>query len=147
MPAGLLDDDELSPEQAAQVASLDAVHGSLVAEAQGWAARIEHCSALAARADKAGPQTCRTLALELAGSWKVGQLTAERWVAEAERFHDALPLTLSMLRAGDLLVHQAKKLLHGTTYCTPQVARAVEAQVLPAGAALCPSDLEREVKR
>ena len=146
-PELLPDDDVLSPEQAAQVRSLDAVHAALVAEAKSWAARIAELSALAARASKAGAQTRRTLALELAGSWKVGQLTAERWIAEAERFYDALPLTLSMLGAGTLLEHQATVLLHRTAECTPEVARAVEAAVLPDGAALCPSDLQRQVEQ
>jgi hypothetical protein len=139
--------DDLPSEDAAQVASLDAVRDGLVAEAKGWAARICELSALAARAERAGAQTRRTLALELAGSWRIGQLTAERWVAEAERFVDALPLTLSMLRSGTLLAHQAKVLLHKTSPCTAEVAAAVEREVLPAGAALCPSDLERRVQR
>ena len=146
-PEPLPDDDVLSPEQAAQVRSLDAVHAALVAEAKSWAARMAELSALAARASRAGAQTRRTLALELAGSWKVGQLTAERWIAEAERFYAALPLTLSMLGAGTLLEHQAKVLLHETADSTAQVAAAVEAAVLPAGAALCPSDLRVRVKR
>src|SRR5688572_27604864 len=132
-------DGELSPEDAAQVASLDAVRDRLVADARSWAAQLEELSALAARAERAGPQVRRTLAMELAGSWQVGQLTAERWLGEAERFVDALPLTLSMLGSGGLLVHQAKVLLHRTKLATPQVARAVEAAVLPGGADLCPS--------
>jgi hypothetical protein len=140
-------DGELSPEKLAQVASLDAVRDRLVADARSWAAQLEQLSALAARAERAGPQVRRTLSMELAGSWQVGQLTAERWLGEAERFHDALPLTLSMLASGALLVHQAKVLLQRTGKCTPQVARAVEAVVLPAGAGLCPSDLTRTVDR
>ena len=139
--------DALSPEDAAQVRSLDAVRERLVAEARSWAAQLDELSSLAARAQRAGAQARRTLPLELAGSWHIGQLTAERWLAEAEHFHDALPLTLSMLRAGTLLRHQAAKLLHGTSSCTPQVARAVEAEVLPAGAELCPTDLGKRVDR
>ena len=147
MSSSSLLDDVLSPAAAAQVASLDAVQDSLVAEARGWAVRIGELSALAARAQQAGAQTRRTLPLELAGSWRIGQLTAERWVAESERFVDALPITLSMLQAGTLLAHQAKVLLHKTMPCTAEVASAVEAEVLPAGAALCPSDLGRQVDR
>ena len=138
---------DLSPDDAAQVASLEAVRGGLVAEARAWAARIGELSALTTRAERAGTQTRRTLALELAGSWHLSQLTAERWVAEAERFHEALPLTLSMLSRGSLLAHQAKVLLHRTLPCTAEVAAAVEREVLPIGAALCPSDLAREVER
>jgi hypothetical protein len=151
MSNGRVDDPReepaLSPEDAAQAASLDAVAGDLEADARSWARQLGELASLAARAERAGPQTRRTLALELAGSWKVGQLTAERWIAEAERFHDALPLTLSMLGSGALLVHQSKVLLHGTSECAPDVARAVEAEVLPAGADLCPSDLRRQVDR
>ncbi len=147
MFADLVDDGALSPADAAQVHSLDAVRAGLVAEARLWAARIAELSALSARAERAGAQVRRTLALELAGSWQVGQLTAERWVAEAERFVEALPRTLAMLGAGTLLTHQAKVLLHRLQECSPEVARAVEAQVLPAGAGLCPSDLTRQVDR
>jgi hypothetical protein len=147
MSSSSLSERGLSAADAAQVASLDAVRDGLVAEAKGWAARIGELSALAARAERAGPQTRRTLALELAGSWQVSQLTAERWVAEAERFHDALPLTLSMLADGSLLSHQARVLLHKTSSCAPEVAAAVEREVLPAGAGLCPSDLGRRVDR
>ena len=142
-----LPDDVLSREDAAQVASLEAVHAALVAEAQSWAARIAELSALSARACQAGAQTRRTLPLELAGSWRIGQLTAERWLAESDRIVEALPRTLSMLAAGTLLEHQAKVLLHETADSSPEVAQAVEAQVLPAGAELCPSDLRRQVKR
>jgi hypothetical protein len=147
MSSGLLDGDVLSPEEAAQVASLDLVRDALIADARSWAVQLGELAAVAARADEAGPQVRRTLALELAGSWQVGQLTAERWLAEADRFHDALPLTLSMLGAGTLLRHQGQVLLHRTSTCTPAVAAAVEAQVLPAGASLCPSDLGRKVDR
>lgn len=132
---------------ALQNASLDAVRALLEADARSWAAQLSEFSALAARAAVAGAQTRRTLALDLAGSWDVGQLTAERWLAEAEWFVEALPLTLSMLASGAVLVHQAKVLLHGTSGCTAEVAQAVEAEVLPAGAGLCPSDLRQRVKR
>jgi hypothetical protein len=52
-----------------------------------------------------------------------------------------------MLQSGQLLMHQAKVLLHRTAECTAEVARAVEATVLPAAAGLCPSDLTRMVDR
>jgi hypothetical protein len=141
------DDAVLSPEAAAQVASLDAVREHLVADARSWAAQLGELAAIGARAQRAGAQTRRTLALELAGSWQIGQVTAERWLMQAERFADALPLTLSMLGAGELLRHQASVLLRRTQDCTAEVASAVEAEVLPAGAGLCPSDLIRLVDR
>jgi hypothetical protein len=71
MSSSSLSERGLSAADAAQVASLDAVRDGLVAEAKGWATRIGELSALAARAERAGPQTRRTLALELAGSWQV----------------------------------------------------------------------------
>ena len=137
----------LSPAERAQNASLDAVHDGLVEQAKAWAARIAELTALSRRAEQAGAQTRRTLPLELAGSWKIGQLTAERWLAEADRMVQALPRTLSMLERGELLEHQATTLLHRTRECTPEVAQAVEAEVLPDGAQLCPSDLARRVDR
>lgn len=147
MSAGRASDDAQPCDDAAQVASLDAVRDRLVADAQSWATQLQELSALAARAERAGTQVRRTLALELAGSWQIGQLTAERWVSEAERFHDALPMTLAMLGSGTLLRHQAVMLLHRTQQASPEVARAVEAEVLPDASDLCPSDLARRVDR
>ncbi len=147
MPTDLRDTAVLSPLEVLQVRSLDRVRAGLVADAKGWAARIAEITDLALRAEMAGPQTRRTLALELAGSWHVSQLTAEQWVAQAQRFVEALPLALSMLDAGTLLVHQAQVLLHRTWECTPEIAAKVEAEVLPDGAGLCPSDLARKVDR
>jgi hypothetical protein len=147
MSADLVDDADLSPLDAAQVAALDAVRERLVGDARSWAAQIDELTGIALRAEQSGAQVRRTLALELAGSWQIGQLTAERWLAEAERLAGALPLTLSMLRSGTLLRHQASVLLHQTASATTEVARAVEAQVLPAGAGLCPGDLRRRVDR
>jgi hypothetical protein len=110
MSAGLLSGDVLSPRDAAQVAALDAVRERLVADARSWAAQLDELTGIALRAEQDGAQVRRTLALELAGSWRIGQLTAERWLAEAERLAGALPLTLSMLRSGSLLRHQASTL-------------------------------------
>ena len=132
---------------AAQCASLDGVRELLAADARSWAAQLVELQALAVRAEAAGVQVRRTLSLELAGSWQVGQLTAERWLAEACRVVEALPRTLAMLGSGTLLRHQAVVLLHRTQGCDPELAQAVEAEVLPEGAALCPSDLQRQVDR
>ena len=46
-----------------------------------------------------------------------------------------------------LLEHQARVLLHRTRHCTVEVAQAVEVQVLPEAAPLCPADLARRVDR
>lgn len=76
------------------------------------AARIAQLNELAALSDRqqlAGVPQFR--ALELAGSWNVGQVTAERWLGEADRFATALPITLGMLETGALLCHQASVLL------------------------------------
>ena len=144
----LPDADMLSPLDVAQIAGLYAVQALLMVEAKAWAARIAQLNELAAlseRQQRAGVPQFR--ALELAGSWNVGQVTAERWLGEADRFATALPITLAMLEAGALLCHQASVLLHRTSGCTPEVARAVEAEVLPQGARLCPSDLGRRIDR
>lgn len=68
-------------------------------------------------------------------------------VGGAERFRTHLPQTLLALEAGVLLVHQAGVLLHRTGHCTSQVARQVEAVVLPSAAGVCPADLRRQVDR
>ena len=132
---------------AAQCASLDRTRELLVADARSWAAQLDELQALAVRAEAAGPQVRRTLSLELAGSWQIGQLTAERWLAEACRFAEALPRTLAMLGEGTLLRHQAAVLLHRTQGCDPELAQAVEGEVLPGGAGLCPSDLKVRVDK
>jgi len=147
MSSDLPDDETLSAEDVAQVRSLDAVRASLIADARSYAAQIAELSALAARAERGGSQVRRTLPLELAGSWQISQLTAENWLLQAQRYVEALPLTLAMLSEGRLLRHQATTVLHRTMLCTPEVAAAVEAEVLPAGAELCPSDLGRKLDR
>ena len=81
----------------AKVAALDAVLALLQADARSWAAQLRG-----------------TAELEVAGSWRVGQLTASRLMYEADRMAQALPHTLSLLAEGALLVHQAKVLLHDT---------------------------------
>lgn len=133
---------------AAHSNALDGMTALLREQARGWHRQltamreIEDLSALGAKAGQA-----QFAQLEMAGSWSISQITATRWQWEAERFHLALPLTLSMLATGDLLVHQATVLLHTTRECTVTVAQAVEAAVLPAGNQLCPSDLRKRVER
>ena len=83
----------------------------------------------------------------MAGSWQVSQLTATRWDLEAEHFELSLPQTLQALEDGVLLVHQAQVLLHRTRHCTEAVAQAVEHELLPVAADLCPSDLRKRVDR
>ncbi len=137
----------LSDLPKAQVDSLGAVRDDLISDAQSWARQLTEIATLAWRAQMAGGSALRELPMELAGSWHLSQLTAERWIGEAERFRDALPLTLSLLGEGRLFRHQAVAVRQELDPCTPEVAQAVEAQVLPAGAELCPTDLRRKLKR
>lgn len=136
------EDDVVRVARDRQRAALDAVQAELAEEARGYARRLRLLVELS-RAS-AGEQCTE---LEMAGSWRVSQLTAASWTADAERFETCLPVALAMLDDGALSVSQAKVLLHRTRDCTQDVARAVEAEVLPAGAALCPSDLRKRVDR
>lgn len=117
-------------------------------QAKAWAARVRLMTDLESLVElgaKAGvPQYPH---LEMAGSWNVSQITAERWRTEAVRLTTALPRTLAMLETGELLEHQAKVLLHRTQHCTVEVAQGVETAVLPAGADLCPADLGKRIDR
>jgi hypothetical protein len=149
-PSGEADDRLASdPDHAtAYGACLDGMAELLRADARAWAAKVRRLVELddlvaigAARGTAQFPE------LEMAGSWQVSQITAGRWQADALRLTIALPRTLSMLEAGELFEHQAKVLLHRTRNCTEAVARAVEDAVLPAGAALYPSDLAKRVDR
>ena len=139
--------DEPRDPDAAYCAALDAVAELLREQARSWATQLRLVAQVDALARKAAQGTAQFVQLEMAGAWQVGQLTASRWQWESDRMHDALPQTLAMLERGDLLVHQATVLLHRTRHCTPEVAREVEARVLPAGAELVPADLTRRVDR
>jgi len=131
-----------------QSALLDGVCSDLALDARSWGQRIrrvqrfaELCQAATASGVEQFPQ------LELAAAWRIGQQTATRWLGEAEHFRTHLPQTLLALESGTLLVHQASALLHRTLHCTPSVALAVEAALLPTAAALCPSDLRKRVDK
>ncbi|TAL23203.1 MAG: HNH endonuclease [Frankiales bacterium] len=137
----------LSVGERAQVDSLRAVRDDLAADARSWAHQLTEIAALAWRAQQAGGSALRELPMELAGSWHISQLTAERWIGEAERFTDALPLTLALLGEGRLFRHQAVAVRQELDPCTPEIASKVEAEVLPAGAELCPTDLRRQLTR
>ena len=137
----------LSELSRAQVDALGTVRESLQAEAKAYALQLAELAALGRRAQRAGGSARRSLPMELAGSWQISQWTAERWLSEAERFTGALPLTVALLGEGRLLKHQAIAVRQELEACTAEIARAVEAEVLPAGAELCPTDLRRELKR
>src|SRR5688500_4848026 len=84
----------LTVEQKAQVHALHSVRDDLVADAKSWARQLVELVSMSWRAEHSGGSARRELPMELAGSWHISQLTAERWLSEAERFHDALPLSL-----------------------------------------------------
>ena len=130
-------------------ALLDGCAQGLRADARQLGRRMRALSRLAAlsEVDAAVCGQRRFVELEVAGSLAVGQVTAQRWLAEAHRYTSALPATLALLEAGELLVHQAVAVFYATQHCPAEVAAAVEAEVLPAGAGLCPSDLRRLVTR
>ncbi|TAL21637.1 MAG: HNH endonuclease, partial [Frankiales bacterium] len=123
------------------------VRGWLQDEARTYALQLAELAAMAWRAQKAGGAVRRELPMELAGSWQISQWTAERWLGEAEWFTGALPLTVQLLGEGRLLKHQAIAVRQELEACSADLASKVEAEVLPAGAGLCPTDLRRELKR
>ena len=137
----------LSELSRAQVDALGTVRASLQAEAKAYAVQLAELAALGWRAQQAGGSARRSLPMELAGSWQISQWTAERWLSEAEWFTGALPLTLGLLGEGRLLKHQAVVVRQELEACTAEIAGKVEAEVLPAGAELCPTDLRRELRR
>ena len=125
---------------------LDEMSELLREQARAWAVRLRLLLGVEALQARSGAGAGFAV-LEMAGSWNVSQVTAARWLAEAVRFAEASPRTLALLGTGELLEHQAKVLLHRTAHCSVVVARAVEAQVLPAGVGLCPADLAVRVDR
>ena len=72
----------------------------------------------------------RYLALDVAGTLRIGQQAADRRLRDAERFHTALPHTLARLRTGRLLVSQARIVLQETQRCSEQVAADAERRLL-----------------
>ena len=126
--------------------ALDAVHTALQADARSWAGQLRATARLVDAARAAGGADRAFVELEIAGSWSVGQATATRLMVEAEQLTTCLPATLTALERGELLVHQARVLLHVTRACDPAVARQVETEVLTevlaeGGVGWCPADL------
>ncbi len=145
----MYDEGMSESEGTEQNALLDAVAEDLRQDARSLARRVRHLAGLSQSSRAADPATGqhRFLELEFAGSLRVGQLTATRWLHEADRYLTALPRTLSLLETGELLVHQATVLLQATGHCPAELAHAVEAEVLPGALGLCASDLRRLVTR
>ena len=134
---------------AEQNALLDACLEDLRADARSLGRRLRSLARLSEvnDADTIRRRTRCFVELEVAGSLQVGQLTAGRWLYEADRYVTTLPRTVAMLDAGELLVHQAQAVFYATQNCPAEIATAVEDEVLPDGAGLCPSDLRRLATR
>ena len=146
MPADPSFDD--AAHTRAQLAGIDAVENTLAADARSWAAQLTQLASLRERSRAhPDPMDLRFLPIELAGAWRISQITATRWLDDAERFRQALPLTLVLLGQGLLYRHQAQTLLRRTRDCSVEIARAVEEELLPVAATLCPSDLAKRVDR
>src|SRR4051812_41170650 len=93
----------------AQNAILDALIDDHRAEAKAFAQRMTHLAEFVALLD---PKELTSYDdLEVAGSCRLGRRGASMQMHEAERYRDALPLTLSLLAQGELFVHQANVLL------------------------------------
>ena len=137
-----------SDDPSAQHSLLDGCVDGLRAEDRSLATRVRALVELTGLSESPHePGERRFLELEVAGSLSVAQVTAGRWLAEADRYTCALPITLGLLETGALLVHQATVLLHATSHCPVEIARLVEAEILPGGVGLCPADLRRLVDR
>ena len=132
----------------AQNTALDALRAQEVARAQLFAADVRLLVQLGDLV--AGQQRWAELEqfvdLELAGTLVLGRTSATSRFCDAARLAAALPLTLQMLEAGAIFVHQAVMVLRKTRHCAEEVSRLVEGRVLPGGAALCPADLGRRVE-
>ncbi len=123
--------------------ALDAVRARLEADARSWAAQVRATAQLLRAARTGGGADRAFVELEIAGSWSVSQATATRLLVEAEQLTDSLPATLALLERGELLVHQARVLLHVTRNASSELARLVELEVLTVDdlAGTCPADL------
>ena len=84
--------------------------------------------------------------LELAGTLVLGRTAATNRFCDAVRLAAALPVTVRLLEAGTLFVHQALMVLRKTRNCPEEVSRLVESRVLPECLGLCPADLGRRVE-
>lgn len=137
----------MSPTAARQNELLDQLAADNAAQARDFAARVRRLAELAAIAEDDASGVEQFVEMELAGTVRKGRVAAANELKDAVRFVEALPLTLDLLAAGELFVHQAQVLLSVTENCPQEVARLVEARVLPDCAELAPPDLRRKVKR
>lgn len=117
--------------------------------AQQFATRIHRLSELAELADKEQAATGfeQFVGMEVAGTTRRGRVAADHELHDAQRYLEALPLTVAALVRGELYQHQARTLLTSTEHCSVEVSRRVEARVLPAAVDLAPPDLRRKVKK
>lgn len=85
--------------------------------------------------------------MEIAGTTRRSRASAEFQIGDAERYVEALPLTVAALSRGELFEHQARAVLDVTRNCTVAVARRVEEQVLPGALELSPADMKRKLTK
>lgn len=139
----------MSRNAARQIELLDQLAADNASQAREFAVRVRRLAELADLADQVeiALDIEQFIDVELAGTLRKGKVAAGHELADAVRFTEALPLTVDLLGRGELFVHQAQALLKVTENCTSEVARLVEARVLPDGAELAPPDLKRAAKR
>lgn len=133
----------------AQHAALDLLVEQARADAVSFArqaAAIVELNALAQREEAELSQLRQFPVVEQAGSLRLSQQAMASRASEAEHLVHHLPLTYAACSKGELFLHQAKVLLDVTKNVSAQVARRVEAALLPAAAGLCTSDLRTRAK-
>jgi Domain of unknown function (DUF222) len=123
-----------------------------------WAAAVQ-AEALAVLADRqVPPRLPRDLrASSISAESMAGRLVAARvcWsprtgesrVRDALRLRGELSATLAALRAGRICPRRARVIVDGTAVVDPQVARRVEAKVLPGAERLTPAKLRQLVEK
>ncbi|MCU1589427.1 MAG: hypothetical protein JWP11_683 [Frankiales bacterium] len=139
----------MSPTATRQNELLDALAADEAVTARLFAHRIGRLAELADLADQDGRMTGveQFVAMELAGTTRKGKVASGNELRDAERYVEALPLTLAALERGALYTHQARTILTSTDNCTVEVARRVESRVLPGATELAPPDLRRRLRR
>jgi hypothetical protein len=139
----------MSSTAARQNELLDALALDEATTAQQFARRLRTLAELVELAEKEEAATGfeQFVGMEVAGTTRRGRMAADNELHDAARYLEALPLTVDALSRGELYQHQARTLLTSTEHCRVEVARRVEAQVLPAAIDLAPPDLRRKVKK
>lgn len=142
----------MATDEAWSAADLDALAAHDVDEARRYAARaVVLARMLAAASAKKqgwrGRAPWAGLVIEVAGTCKVSQRSAESLLADADHLVNRLPATHTALENGSLRVKHALALINVTETCTPDLCAAVEAAVLPLCAHDTPAELRRRAER